>query len=237
VTGATNTRPGLRLDLTQPDAVRAIILSHAPDAVIHTAYVKDGPAMDRVVIAGSESLALACSEIGARLVHVSSDMVFSGRAGRPYIEDDKPDPLSAYGLAKATAEQRVQAAAGDAVLVRTSLLLGGWRRPGLHEIHAQRPGSQFWSNVIRCPLHVEDLAAALLELVDVAVSGPLHVAGPDAVSRTELAELVIGRPVMGCLAPEDVPLDVRLDSSRARESLRTRLRGAREVLLAGRTRA
>jgi dTDP-4-dehydrorhamnose reductase len=235
VIGTTLTQPGVHLDLTQPDAVRTLVLSQAPDAVIHTAYVKDGPAMDRVIIAGSEALAQACTEIGARLVHVSSDMVFSGNAGRPYVEDDQPDPLSAYGLAKAMAEHQVQAAAGDAALVRTSLLLGGRTRPGLHEMHAQRPGSKFWSNVVRCPLHVEDLAAALLELVDVAVSGPLHVAGPDAVSRTELAELVVGRPVTGCLAPEDVPLDVRLDSGRARDLLQTRLRGAREIFLASPT--
>ena len=62
------------------------------------------------------------------------------------------------------------------------------------------------------------------------MSGPLHVAGADAVSRAAFAELVTGSSVSGAAAPDTRPLDCSLDSSRAQALLRTRLRGVREVL-------
>jgi dTDP-4-dehydrorhamnose reductase len=79
-------------------------------------------------------------------------------------------------------------------------------------------------------VQVTDLARALLELAELDVSGPLHVAGADALSRAELAELFAGRAVRTAEAPPTRPLDCRLDSTRAQALLRTRLRGAREVL-------
>jgi dTDP-4-dehydrorhamnose reductase len=77
---------------------------------------------------------------------------------------------------------------------------------------------------------VTDLAQALLELTALDVSGPIHVAGADGISRAEFAELVSGGPVRRAPAPSDRPLDCRLDSARAQALLRTRLRGVREVL-------
>jgi dTDP-4-dehydrorhamnose reductase len=65
------------------------------------------------------------------------------------------------------------------VLVRTSLIIGGpHRQPSPHERAALDPDMTFWSDALRCPVQVDDLAAALLELVDTDVSGPLHVAEP-----------------------------------------------------------
>ena len=69
-----------------------------------------------------------------------------------------------------------------------------------------------------------------VELAALDLSGLLHVAGPDAVSRAELAELVTGAPVRSAPAPAGRPLDCRLDSTRAVGVLATRLRGVREVL-------
>jgi dTDP-4-dehydrorhamnose reductase len=223
-------QPGLRLDLADADAIRALLRKERPDAVIHTAYVKDGPQLRDVIAAGSEVLASECTRLGARMVHVSSDVVFSGRAGRPYVEADPLDPITAYGEAKALAEKRVLAANPQAAVVRTSLLLGGRRSPGPHEAQASEPGKEFWSDAVRCPILVDDLAAALLEIVDTDHVGPLHVAGPDPLSRAALAELVTGAAVRARPAPPGVPLDSRLDCSLTRATLRTRLRGAREVL-------
>ncbi len=88
----------------------------------------------------------------------------------------------------------------------------------------------FYDDELRCPVQVTDLAEALLELAARDVSGPLHVAGPDAVSRAELAQLVTGAAVRSASAPADRPLDCRLDSSRAEALMTTRLRGVRELL-------
>jgi dTDP-4-dehydrorhamnose reductase len=79
---------------------------------------------------------------------------------------------------------------------------------------------------VRCPVAASDLAAALVELVDVDVTGVLHVAGPDALTRAELAALVTGARVRSARRRRDVPLDVRLDSAAATAALRTRVRGA-----------
>ena len=79
-------------------------------------------------------------------------------------------------------------------------------------------------------MQVDDLVAALLELLrDHDVAGPLHVAGADAVSRHELAELAAGAPCAAGLAPSTRPLDCTLDSSVAQAMIRTRLRGVREL--------
>jgi dTDP-4-dehydrorhamnose reductase len=134
-----------------------------------------------------------------------------------------------YGRAKADAEERVAAAHPEALIVRTSLIYGG-AEPSKHELAARDPSLTFFTNEIRNPVQVTDLANALLELAELEVSGPLHVAGADAVSRAGFAELVSGAPVRSEPAPETRPLDCRLDSSRAQALLRTRLRGVREVL-------
>ena len=220
-----------RVEVRDAEAVAALLDRVRPDVVIHTAYRQDGPEARSIVVDGSENVARATAAVGARLVHLSTDVVFDGRAGRPYREDDVPSPCSAYGAAKAEAEARVAAAHPGAVIVRTSLIVGGpGHAPSKHELAALDPEATFYDDELRSPVLVGDLAHALLELAALDVSGPLHVAGADDLSRAELAELLRGGPVRRASAPPGRPLDCRLDSSRARALLRTDLRGVRTVL-------
>ena len=215
-----------RVEVRDAAAVAELFERVRPDVVVHTAYRQDD---DAVNTDGSANVARAAAAVGARLVHLSTDVVFDGRKGSPYVEDDPLTPVTGYGRAKAEAERRVRAAHPEALLVRTSLLYGG-ARPSKHELAAHDPGFTFFTNEIRSPVHVTDLAEALLELTELDVDGPLHVAGAEAVSRAELAELICGAPVRSAPAPETRPLDCSLDSSLARSLLRTRLRGVRDVL-------
>jgi dTDP-4-dehydrorhamnose reductase len=215
-----------RVEIRDRGAVDSLLERLRPDAVIHTAYRQDD---DSVNTDGSENVARAAAAVGARLVHLSTDVVFDGRKGSPYVEDDPLSPVTAYGRAKAEAEWRVRAAHPEALLVRTSLLYGG-PRPSKHELAAHDPEFTFFTNERRSPVHVTDLAQALLELAALDVQGPLHVAGADVVSRAELAELIRGGPVRSAPAPETRPLDCSLDSGRAQALLTTRLRGVRAVL-------
>ncbi|HEY8103175.1 MAG TPA: sugar nucleotide-binding protein [Gaiellaceae bacterium] len=217
---------GERIEVRDAGAVSEGFRRLRPDVVIHTAYRQDEHDVNTV---GSENVARATAAIGARLVHVSTDVVFDGRKGSPYVEDDRLSPVTEYGRSKAEAELRVVLAHPEALLVRTSLLYGG-AEPSKHERAARDPAMSFFTNEIRSPVQVGDLAAALLELAELDRSGPLHVAGADAVSRAELAELIRGGPVRTQPAPESRPLDCSLDSSRAQALLRTRLRGVHEVL-------
>jgi dTDP-4-dehydrorhamnose reductase len=216
-------------DVRDAGAVERVFAEHRPDAVIHTAYRQSGPGFREINVEGSANVARAAAVLGARLVHVSTDVVFDGREGRPYVESDVPRPLTPYGGSKAAAEEAVDAEHAEALVVRTSLIYGG-PEPSKHELAATSAGGVFFTNELRNPIQVGDLAEALLELVQLDVSGPLHVAGADAVSRCEFARLVARREVRCEPAPPTRPLDCRLDSKRAQGLLRTRLRGVREVL-------
>jgi dTDP-4-dehydrorhamnose reductase len=180
---------------------------------------------------GAANVAAAAHAIGARFLHLSTDVVFDGRKSRPYVEDDEPCPVTDYGRAKTESETRVLEENPGALVVRTSLIVGGRGcEPSKHERSAHDRGMVFYEDEIRCPIQVGDLAAALLELAALDLAGVLHVAGADALSRAELAELVTGRPVRRSPAPPGRPLDCRLNCSWARSLLRTELRGARAVL-------
>jgi dTDP-4-dehydrorhamnose reductase len=233
VSGAA--RPAV--DVRDATAVAAALDAARPNAVIHTAYVQDGPDVRSTNVDGSATVARAARARGLRLVHMSSDVVFSGRLARPLREDDPVDPITEYGRTKADAEAAVLAEHPDAVLVRTSLIYGG-SEPSRHEQLALDPSARFYEDEIRCPVAAPDLAAAVLELAHRPdIRGPLHVAGADAVSRLDFARLVAaanGRDpgsVRGAPRPDNRPGDLRLDCSRARGLLRTRLRGVREVLV------
>jgi len=216
-----------RVEIRDPDAVDELLRRVRPEVVIHTAYRQDGAEAAAINVDGADHVAHAAARIGARLLHLSSDVVFDGRKGTPYVEEDELSPVNEYGRAKAQAEHRVAAAHPGALIVRTSLIVGG-AQPSKHELAAHRPGTWF-TNELRSPVQVNDLAQALLELAELDVAGPLHVAGADGLSRAELATLIAGRTVETAEAPPTRPLDCRLDSSRAQALLRTRLRGAREV--------
>jgi dTDP-4-dehydrorhamnose reductase len=222
----------VRLDVRDAAATDRVLVRHGPDVVVHTAYLQLGPAMEDTVIRGSHAVAEASRRCGARLVHLSTDLVFDGEKGSPYVEDDAPAPLSDYGRDKADAEVAVLQACPGAAVVRTSLIYGG-PEPGPQERLAASPSAAFFVDEIRCPIQVGDLADALLELTAMQYAGLLHVAGADAVSRHELAELLSGGPVRAAsLADGTDPRapDCSLSIERAGELLATRLRGAREVL-------
>ncbi|MGF9756778.1 sugar nucleotide-binding protein [Microvirga sp. 0TCS3.31] len=224
-------------DVRDAAAVDALVERHRPEAVIHTAYVQS----DRAVTAdGAAHVARAVARRGARMVLVSSDVVFGG-SDRPYDETAPTDPVTPYGEAKVAAERAVLDTCEDAVVARTSLILGDGVSQHEELVRRLATGADggLFEDERRCPVHVEDLARALVELAQGDVRGVLHVGGADGMSRYELGRLVARRDGLdpdvlrattrAALAVPG-PVDVRLDSSRAAALLSTRLRGAREFL-------
>jgi dTDP-4-dehydrorhamnose reductase len=230
VAGSVFERPGpdgieaVALDVRDADAVCGAL--GGADVVVHTAYRQGGPDAESVTVGGAAVVA-RCAP--ARLIHLSSDVIFSGRLGRPLREADAPDPVTDYGAFKARAEALVLGVRPDALAVRTSLIYRG-DGSSRHEQLARDPAMSFYDDELRCPIQVGDLAAAILELASLDLAGPLHVAGADGLSRLHFARLIAGPSVRGGPRPPDRPGDCRLDSSRAQSMLSTRLRGAREVL-------
>ncbi|MGW7486979.1 SDR family oxidoreductase [Streptomyces sp. NPDC054786] len=227
-----------QLDLRAPGHVDEVLAAVAPGAVINATSGRSDWA---VTADGSIRVAMAATKRGCRLVHVSSDAVFSGSRIH-YDETCLPDPVTPYGAAKAAAETAVRLLAPTAAVARTSLIIG--RGNSVHErmVHALAAGTDdgvLFTDDMRCPVHVEDLASALRELTMSDQAGMFHLAGADALSRHELGVLLAQRDGLdptrlpaGRRADTLMPgaLDVRLDSSATQRRVRTRLRGAREFL-------
>jgi dTDP-4-dehydrorhamnose reductase len=227
-----------RLDIRHRDDVTALVRATRPKVVVNAAYRQSDWA---TTAEGGTHVALGADAAGARLVHVSSDAVFSGAAAG-YDETHVPDPMTPYGAAKAAAETAVKGIAPSAVIARTSLIVGNGASQHERHVHALAAGAVggvLFTDDVRCPVHVTDLAAALLELAGSTYAGIHHVAGADAVSRYELGVLIARRDGLDHTAlPAGLragtglpgPIDVRLDSTNTQARLRTRLRGAREFL-------
>jgi dTDP-4-dehydrorhamnose reductase len=177
----------------------------------------------------ADLLAEEAARAGARLIHVSTDLVFDG-SNPPYREEGEPSPLSLYGRTKAEAEKLVLAHPGTLV-VRVSLLFG----PALNgqesffdqqtaALRAGRPITLF-ADEWRSPLALTTAARALLALVSHSVTGILHLGGPERMSRLEMGQRLaafLGLPVeviTPALRPttgEPRPRDTALDSVRWR---------------------
>lgn len=182
------------MDIRRRDSTIANIRDSKPHAVVHLAYRRD----DRATIEdGSRNVAEGAAAAGAHLVHMSTDVVFGGR-GTPYTERDHPTPITPYGHHKFAAEGTVAAVHPGAVIVRTSLIYGTERPSPAQEALRHRlradddaTATTFFTDEYRCPVHAGDLADAIALLAGrPEVSGPLHVSGPERVSRAQLAELM-----------------------------------------------
>jgi dTDP-4-dehydrorhamnose reductase len=237
-----------RLDLRDRDAVRRLIDELHPDSVIHTACSnRDGENINAIVPA-AENLAAACHEHAARLVHVSTDMVFDGERA-PYSDDASPHPISPYGAAKAEAEAAVQHRHPAAAIGRPSLIwsLEPVDRQTAWLVDGLRRGAPvtLFSDEIRCPVYLPDLAAALLELAArPELSGPLNLAGRQPLSRWDFGLRLLralGLEPAGNLRPGTLaasglvrPRNLQLACARASCWLPTPLRGVDAVLNEGR---
>lgn len=209
--------PSAALDVNDDEVVVREVREWRPHAIVHLAYRKDDP---RTIVNGSANVARAAAAVRARLVHVSSDAVFAGRPA-PYTEDDTAGQgaVGEYGRAKAEAEREVLERAPRAVVVRTSLVYGTWAvAPIQRDVELAlggRTSMRFFTDEVRCPIHGDDLAAALVTLSSRrAVTGPLHVAGPTAVTRADFARIVAR---WMHLDPHRVPTSTIADSGLARQ--------------------
>lgn len=120
-------------DFTAPGSLAAVVKAHAPDAVVNCAaynFVDKAEAEPDAAFAVNawavRELATACGDVGAKVVHVSTDFVFGLDANRthPYAEDDAPGPVNVYGLSKLAGEYVARTLAPKHLVVRTCGLYG-----------------------------------------------------------------------------------------------------------------
>ena len=230
------------LDVRDGAAIDMCMAAARPRLVVNCAYVQHGPDVDAITARAPGIMAAAAQREGAQFVHLSSDVVFPGRDDRAYREDDEPAPVHDYGRAKLRAEQLVTEAHDAPLIIRTSLIYGGAvEGPQERMVRAALGGDDIWffTDEVRNPIKVDDLASAILELAAGAHHGLLHVAGADAVDRLAFARLLAGamqaspdrlrgRPRDPAAGPR--PGNLALDCSKARAILTTTLTGARAAL-------
>lgn len=241
----------VQLDLTRRDEVLRLITDLKPQAIIHTAALNPGSGNDEEMMLvnaeGSRYMAEAAVAVGARLVHVSTDVVHTGRQA-PYADDALPNPLNGYGRSKAAAEAAIQTIEPQAAIVRTSLIYGleTMDRGTASFVDRLQRGEplMLFRDVIRQPVWVESLGEALLRLVEIEYGGILNVAGRQALTREEFGRRLLawwgieaGEQIQAGRAAEispTTPLDLRMSVEKAEKLLNMRLPGVDEVLAQGR---
>ncbi|MCB0931293.1 MAG: dTDP-4-dehydrorhamnose reductase [Mycobacterium sp.] len=156
---------------------------------------KDPVTAEAINAAGPGNIARACAKAGARLVHISTDYVFSGDSRIPYEVGDATGPLSVYGRTKLDGERAVQAALPEAHIVRTSWVYTGAVGSDfvavMRKLAASDRNPEVVDDQTGSPTYAKDLADALLEVVAGGVGGPvLHAVNSGSASRYEQARAV-----------------------------------------------
>jgi dTDP-4-dehydrorhamnose reductase len=176
------------LDLSSEESVRALagdfewIVNCAAYTAVDKAEVEQDAA-HAINALGPERLGRAASRLGARILHVSTDFVFDGRAQSPYTEEQPTHALGAYGRSKLEGEERLLQVNADSVVARTAWLYGpnggsfprtmirAWLAGKTLRVVADQVGS---------PTYTADLARVMVDLIEKgAPAGVFHTAGPE----------------------------------------------------------
>lgn len=212
------------LDLTDPAASARVVAAQRPDVVLHLAALSAMAACERdpaLALQVNAHATAALCRVAPRLVFASTDLVFGGDRA-PYAAADAPRPRSVYGRTKVRGEEAVVGAARGLV-VRLPLLFGrsfDATRGATDMIrHAVALGRELtlFTDEFRTPLHAADAADALWRLALADVTGVVHVAGRERLSRWDLgrrfvalvgldAAKLVPAPSTSALRPKDVAL-------------------------------
>lgn len=223
-----------QLDVSDADAVRRVVEESGPSFIVHCAAWTDVDACESdrerafaVNASGAGNVARAADACGAKVVAVSTDYVFDGRKGSPYVEDDPPSPVQVYGESKLEGEQQVREACPRHFIVRSTWIYG----PGGRNYICKLPGLIAAGEPIRAvadqrgsPTYAPDLADALVGLRRSDAYGTYHVTNEGSCNLVEFARAlmaILGRTVeltesrtedLGRPAPR--PVDTTLDNGR-----------------------
>jgi len=227
------------------------VRSIKPEVIIHTAAWTDVNACERdpqlaydINAEATAVIAREASRMGARMISLSSDMVFDGRKGL-YVESDPVHPLNHYGITKLAGEKYVLDSVPSSVVARVALIYGKPLGEGnsfseriLQKIRKGDP-VYLYTDQYRSPVWVADLSRALLELANHEFCGIIHLGGADRVDRYQFGLLLVKKEGFSpdCLYPVSMfdsqtaaerPQDVSFCIRQAQSILKTKLVGYRE---------
>ena len=196
----------IQLDASEPEELTKIAIELWPDAIVNCAAISNATSVEadairaeKINVALPRLLAQLSTHLGARLLHVSTDMVFDGQSEQPYRSTDMPAPTNLYGQTKLMAEREVlEHNPEDPVVLRIPILMGnspGGRR-SLHEklIAAIQAGKKpkLFCDEMRQPCSASNVAEVLLELTERRdLHGLFHWAGSETLSRFEIGQRIL----------------------------------------------
>jgi len=187
-----------QLDLLDPASVNRVLDDVMPWAVINCAgwvrvdeAERNAQACDAANYTGSVALAAACCARDIHYTGFSSDLVFDGLKGRPYVESDPPAPLSVYGSGKAKVDDALRSAPGRALIIRTASFFSPFdtHNFAMHLVASLRQGQPFMaaSDVVTSPTYVPDLVRTTLDLIIDDEIGLWHLVNDGALSWYDFA--------------------------------------------------
>lgn len=198
-------------DIRNPAAMVSALGGFTPDLVIHSAaYTNvDGAEAEpdeafAINALGTRNMALACVQVNAPLIYVSTNMVFDGTVHTPYSELDVPNPRGVYAASKLAGERYVEHLMQRFYIARVSWLYGREGDSFVHKIvrAADAKGALgVVADEIATPTYAEDFAAALLKLWQTGLYGWYHLVNEGECSRLEYA-----REIMRLTGREHIPL-------------------------------
>lgn len=187
-------------DITDVASVDEFIRSNMPDVIVHCAAytgvdkAEDEPELcEKVNVNGTVNIARICSEIGAKMVYISTDYVFDGGGEEPYETNDKKGPLGVYGNSKLLGEEAVLEIVKKLFIVRISWVFG---KSGNNFIKTMlRIGKENIEVKVVCdqigsPTYTVDLAELLCNMIETDRYGTYHATNEGYCSWAELAEYV-----------------------------------------------
>jgi len=194
-----------KVDITQAAQVEATLQRYEPDVVVNAAAYNhvdvaeaEPAAAYQVNALAVRHMAVVCRQMDCLLVHFSTDYVFDGRTNRPYREEDRPRPLSAYGVSKLAGELYAQAYLEEPLIIRTSGVFGpaGTRtaRGNFVELMLRlaREGKpiRVVEDHIASPTYAPLLAARTVDLIELGHRGLFHIGGGTPISWFDFARMI-----------------------------------------------
>lgn len=189
------------VDITEAGAIDSIVAEHRPDLIMHCAAMTDvdGAARDpqaayRANGLGTQNVALAAARSGAALAYVSTNEVFDGTKGAPYLEFDTPNPLNPYAASKRAGEWFVSNLTRQFFILRTSWLTGRGGRNFVHRIQQladERGQLSVVTDEVANPTFVDDLADAIVQVVSTRRYGIYHLTNAGYCSRYDYARKIL----------------------------------------------
>jgi dTDP-4-dehydrorhamnose reductase len=196
------------LDITNERAVTRYFEEQMPAVVINAAAYTavdaaetDSDAAFAVNAEGAEIVSSAAAEIGAKVIYFSTDYVFDGEKGEPYVESDATNPQSVYGASKLAGEIATAEANPRHLIARTSWLFG---QNGKNFVETMIALSEKQNEVlvvrdqVGCPTYTRDLATAIIELIDYETLGLMHIAGGENCSWYDFAREIFRQTQIDC---------------------------------------